>query len=539
MKLVKSITIVANQVKKEVLFSDDSTAKIVIDYSNFISDSSTSFSVEIEFNLSIQSVRNHDYTWLDVTTNRIANEYSPKIIKLENGTFVQANINQGIWEIQSKNPKKLVWKFNPDFSKPITNYGENHIKEIYQAKQSINSNLNLGLLFSNSNAIELSRSKIPFSAVICFTDHCDFDTLENLKIQRTFFKEKNIKITKGFFLNHFSKRETNASFERNKEEIDKWRNDNHELCYHSLSQSIKKDKESFDDFYHFIPPYNDIPVWIDHGYQPYNLSLYKSAITEQKFEANLTEKNISILWNYIDSGTSTSGVINQLNPSQFTLENYKKAIQNFSFKTQMVQLFKNILFHHDNDEKRVRNYIDFRIALNKIIKKKQFSAVFSLIKNAIPIVMITLKTIFNWNAIKKQPYKVAKYSPIVFKHELHKKTFFIFQTIEMVDFKKGLSKNNIDTLIKESGICIAHTYFSVDLKHYSGKLITNQNVIDAEVSDNFSYLSNQIRENKIWNPTLSELVAHLQYFDEVEFDIDEKGMIAEKSNFNFQKRIVN
>ena len=93
----------------------------------------------------------------------------------------------------------------------------------------------IALLFSKKSGVEFSRSKIPFSAVACFTDHCDFDTLQNLKIQRELFKTCNIKITKGFFLNNYSKRE-NASYEENKEELDFWKKYGHELAYHSLSQ---------------------------------------------------------------------------------------------------------------------------------------------------------------------------------------------------------------------------------------------------------------------------------------------------------------
>ena len=67
-------------------------------------------------------------------------------------------------------------------------------------------------------------------------------------------------------------------------------------------------------------PFKDISVWIDHGFQPYNFSLFKkNEINPEVYEKNLKEKGISILWNYIDSGTSTAGVINQMNPDQFTV----------------------------------------------------------------------------------------------------------------------------------------------------------------------------------------------------------------------------
>ncbi len=185
--------------------------KLVIDFTNAI-ENSNSFDLEIEFKSKIIGFRNHDYTWQNLNNDRIANEYTPKIIKLEDGNYVQANINQGIWEINKKNPYQLIWKFNPEFSKPITEYvGPTAQKRIYQANNKVVFLENPTLLFSKNGALEISRSAIPFSAIACFTDHCDFDTAQNLKLQRQLFKESNIKVTKGFFINHFSKRSDNAS----------------------------------------------------------------------------------------------------------------------------------------------------------------------------------------------------------------------------------------------------------------------------------------------------------------------------------------
>jgi hypothetical protein len=76
------------------------------------------------------------------------------------------------------------------------------------------------LLFSKIGALELSRSALPFLAIACFTDHCDFDTLANLKLQRQLFEQTIIKVTKGFFLDHFSKRGENASYKNEAKELD-------------------------------------------------------------------------------------------------------------------------------------------------------------------------------------------------------------------------------------------------------------------------------------------------------------------------------
>ena len=130
--MIEKITILSNSYK-EILEFQVQECKQIIDCSRVVEKKKT-FDIEVEFTSRIISFRNHDYTWQDLKKDRIANEYTSKIIKLEDGTYVQANINQGIWEINKKNPNVLVWKFNPEYSKPIAQYvGETSQKQIFQA----------------------------------------------------------------------------------------------------------------------------------------------------------------------------------------------------------------------------------------------------------------------------------------------------------------------------------------------------------------------------------------------------------------------
>ncbi len=521
-------------------FIDVESVENKFTFSDLVIQDSHSFDLKIEFSQSIISFRNHNYEWVDVSKDRMANDFSPKIIRLQNGLIVQANTTIGIWEVRQENPNVLWWRLNPELAAPITQYRtEINTKRILSAQSELHFQEDLALLISKNNAIELSRSPIPFSAVACFTDHCDYDTADNLKIQRDFFKRNGIKTTKGFFLNHFSKRADNASYQNDKTALDQWRNDGHELCYHSLTQSIRTDKEAFHEFENFTPPYNDIPVWIDHGFQPYNFSLFeKNNIPKEHYETVISNKNITVLWNYIDAGNATIGIINQLNPEQFNLSQYALSIQGKSFFKRMVLLVKNIIFHYDNDEHRVRNYIDTLTYTKALLQKKKVTAIFKLIKNVIPVVLISLRVFFTWNKAKKTTYKVAQYSPIFFKHKIHEKEFYVFQTIEMVDFIKALSQQNIDSLIDESGLFIAHTYFSVNMKHYAGKLINTDGSLNAKVVQNFDYLSQRIQQKAIWNPTLSQLLEVYKNYQNTLFDIDEKGTIFIKNNFNIPSRNV-
>lgn len=533
--MIESLFFIADNKKQAIDFSWTNAFKVAIN----LPKKTNSFDIEINFSESCVSFRNHDYSWVDLTQNRIAGAFCSKILKLLNGKFVQPSQNVGIWCVNAQNPKQLIWKFNPEFSNPITEYsGKNNIKKIVAANSVLEIN-SLELLFSTS-ALELSRSKIPFSAIACFTDHCDYDTLSNLQMQREFFKKLNLKTTKGFFLNHFSKRKDNASVENDKAELQKWIDDQHELCYHSLSQSIKTDEQSWKDFTDFQAPFENVTTWIDHGFQPYNFSLYKNnSKSDDYFESVLTKNKIKILWNYIDCGMATNGVINQLNSNQFTLNKYWNSIKKMPFKSRMVKLIKAIIFHYDNDKNRVRNYIDSISAIRQLVKNKNLLAIFSFIRNISPVTLMVLKSLLSWNSIKNKPFKVALYTPVIFNHKINHSNFVVFQTLELVDFSNGLSKSNIDLLMKENGLLIAHTYFSVDMKHHHGKLIKNDNQFNEDAVQNFEYLALKIKEGSIWNPLLSELIAFLTDFTATIFDVDEKGTIFIKNNFDIPFTNIN
>ncbi|QIH39536.1 hypothetical protein G7A72_12235 [Flavobacterium sp. Sr18] len=538
-KLIQSVSVITPLGKKEIVFDENQKHKMSIDIGNLNLSNFNAFDIEIVFTIPISKFRNHDYTWITCPVDCVANQYSPKIIQLSNGFFVQANITNGIWEVNKNNARVLLWRFNPEMSSPMALYlGSKYEKVIVQTEQNFNFKEHPALLFISNEAIEISRSKIPFSAIAVFTDHCDFDTALNIALQRTFFKENAIKISKGFFLNHFSKRPDNASFQNDAEELTKWKEDGHELCYHSLSQSIKSEKDSFDDFYCFVPPFTDVETWIDHGYQPYNLSLFQNRkVANKVYEDALQQKNIRTLWNYIDSGTATSGVINQLNVQHFTLSRFLIGNKDLYLIKRMQLMIKNIIFHYYNDDALLLQYKSTATHFKKLFFQKKAGSLLPLLKNAFKLSAAILYVFIFWKRSKIKPYKLAKYQPILFKHRIFEKEFYIFQTLEMVDFKKALSKKNIDDLIEEKGMFIAHTYFSVPMSYHKGRMFATPNTIDTVVAGNFNYLGAKIVNNEIWNPTLSELVEYWSNFDTVVLDIDLNGVVfvKNKTDLNYRK----
>lgn len=538
--MVKSVQVISKTQRSFPLSHEIQSGKLKFEFSTEAIGISESFDVVITFTSAIKSFRNHDYTWVDGKQNRIAGEWVPKILLLENGYYVQPSQNKGYWEIHSQKNNVLLWRFNPEYSKPLTVYtGSKNERVLAEAQTTSSKDIALTLLFSNQNAIEFSRSPEPFVPVVCFTDHCDFDTLDSLKIQRAFFKQHQVKVTKGFFLHHFSKRADNASYENDQAELQLWLSDGHELAYHSLSQSLKKDEVAFADFYQFSPPFDQCPTWIDHGYQPYNFSLYQNkGLNEPTYAAALNEKNIRILWNYIDSGTAALGVINQLNPEDFTLQRFSKGAKSLSLKAKISVLIKNIMFHYYANEKMILRYKGLAGSFKKMVQQKQFKLFFEFVQNFLALTVPLLKVFLFWHYYKKKPYKLAQYTPVIFKHQLADKTFFVFQTLEMVDFRAALHPHNIDKLIQEKGLFIAHTYFSVPMTYHTGRLFKTPNTIDEKVAANFQYLAQKIRNKEVWNPTVKELVDFLSTFETAVLDLDDQGKIIAVNSAGIPNRPI-
>ncbi|MBP8156859.1 MAG: hypothetical protein KAX93_00620, partial [Flavobacterium sp.] len=143
-----------------------------------------------------------------------------------------------------------------------------------------------------------------------------------------------------------------------------------------------------------------------------------------------------------------------------------------------------------------------------------------------------------WNYHKNKPYKLAKYTPLLFKHQMGGKEFYIFQTLEMVDFLAALHPQNINKLIAEKGLFIAHTYFAVPMKYHVGRIFKTPDCIDEKVAANFQYLSKKISNNEVWNPTLKELVDFLSTFETTVLDIDAEGKITIANSAGIPNRAI-
>ncbi|MCG2611251.1 hypothetical protein LZZ90_07010 [Flavobacterium sp. SM15] len=489
----------------------------------------------IEFEKNIDSVIDFSYQWTSNFKWYTASRLQPKVLKLINGKYIQSNSTEGYWEVNAKRRKELIWSLNPKKSCVLAKYtGEVDNKE-YEYVNLFNPQKKFSLLVSEKGGIIWSRSKIPFSGIACFSDHCDFDTRENLELQRSFFKENDIKMTKGFFLYNYSKRKENASFEKDSDELMKWIEDGHELAYHSLSQSIKEDKDKvFEEFDNFTAPLPNIHTWMDHGYLPYNLSSSeKNNRTLNLFFDKMNSQNVSVVWNYIDTGTTTRGVINQLNLRHFTLKAFCNGIKELSLKDRMAKGIKNSLFHFYSDRNYTASYKLFASVFKPILDKKKVFELKELIVSFFPVFFSLLRIVFRWNTLKNKVYPLAKYNSVFYSNMINGTRFTVFQTLEMVDLVSSLSKENLNKFCEEKGVFIAHTYFSVPFKYHKGRMFSTPTEINHQVRANFEHLGSLIREKKLWNPTIYELKEYFENIENLEFFSDESGEIKVRNNFGY------
>ncbi len=117
---------------------------------------------EIVFTHKIEAVRTTSCPWSSDFAFYIAGPLSPKILRLENGMYVQANTTVGFWEIDPHNHYKLLWRLNPDNSRILAQYeGQENFKTLVNVPLDLDGKA-LKLLVTDKKPLEWSRSKLSF-----------------------------------------------------------------------------------------------------------------------------------------------------------------------------------------------------------------------------------------------------------------------------------------------------------------------------------------------------------------------------------------
>jgi len=294
-----------------------------------------------------------------------------------------------------------------------------------------------------------------------------------------------------------------------------------------LTQSIRGSSEAEQEFVNFKPPIFGIKTWIDHGFQPYNFTLLQRS--NQKIDdwiLKQNERSISCFWTYNDCGSGGNGIINQLNPNHFTPSKLLKSLKNKNFAIKVSTFIRSYLFYFSKNKKAINKYKSLAGLVKEILYKKKTSKILLLISDGGYLFFYFIKIFFAWCGMKVRPSECAIYSPILFSNSNFKGDSLFFQTIEINNFVETFSEKNLEIFINESGICIAHTYFSVLLEYHKGKLFQNiEGDFNIKALSVFMHLSNKVKENQIWNPTLADYINYYKKYKKIELNINSEGKI--------------
>lgn len=360
----------------------------------------------------IIAFRNSIFQWEDYDSQTaIMPIFSPKIIVLENGQHLFPDRNIGVWEI--KDAYSFEWILANNRINPIFKYGVNN-KKVF-VNEFLCKDYYLKILNSNTEAPEMSRTPLGFKPFICFTDHSDFDTPDNLMTLWSFLEKTGVKTSKGFFPFHFSKREDNASLEREPDLIKRYQSSGHELVFHALSQSLRPNDEAINEFNQvWVDNSLDVTTYIDHGYQIYNWTRATDFFNEKYWVATMKSNGIDNLWTYLDSGTAKHGIINQFNSKHFTP---KKIASNLLKPGGLSFIIRTLLFY-SNDDDLVAKYRRLKGDVKKILSKRSIAALKDALLNASKLSSFVFKNLFQQQK-RAEPFHHARYTPSLFQYDIN------------------------------------------------------------------------------------------------------------------------
>lgn len=484
------------------------------------------FFLEIEFSEKIALWRFLDYTWRKPGQERfVANTHSPKILQLASGKKVVSENTSGCWEYQPDSGRLRWYFYHPMLSPSMVfdHEDERHFltKQVIKKGTIIQS----GLISGNGGVEEWARSPLGFVPIVCFTDHSDFDTLANLKIQRKFFASLGIKVTKGFFLYDYTHKAETASFQSkdSRNELLDWTSEGHELAYHALSQSYRGE-QSEREFAEFESPAgtHHVATYIDHGFHPYNYTKQELG-NWASWYGHMWGKGVKLIWNYIDSGEGNLFTVNQLNPSGFTLDALSKSATYFRgrgvYRSRKTDLRNFLMYGVPENLLRTSKYLKGSVVALR--SKPGLKSLGSLIGNLATFGgrMLNPETIKSIRKKRTEIFEVNRFGPVFFKACNQQDTEIqIFQTLAVRDYDIVFSAEGLERLQQEAGLMIAHTYFAFTGENHEGRLFKDESKeLRPEAVAAFERLGEKIRAGQIWNPTLGELFGFFKKFESIHY----------------------
>lgn len=414
-----------------------------------------------------------------------------------------------------------------------------------------------GTKFEASFLIQTSKTKMevcipsyyPAENKACFilTDHCDFDTTEKLNLflngnNNNGWLQKNLKITKGVFRYGPKIGETRKSDDL---EVESYKllatmlhNDGSEICPHALKHSEQISGSEFNEGLEYLKTNFKPQTWIDHGsYLKYCYSQNGHLNLEYQTTNALEKNEYNNLWSFHDIALDPSLSLNYFHPTKYSKLNGIRFIIkhilkfNFLFGAHYLRSF----IHKSFEKSLVVDYLNYFFACSKIIFRSP--------KKDIKVLKEFFRRLGKFKEFRTtvaEPFtlnQLNKYLPPIFTVNYQtinnwKGELLFFNTIETTHTKDIYTAKLLDQLIEDRGLHLGHTYILNSLPYINGIFDNNSKKLSlsSEWIDFTSYLSQKVRQNKIWNPNMGEFINRIKLVLNVNYYLVPDGVKVVNTN---------
>lgn len=133
--------------------------------------------------------------------------------------------------------------------------------------------------------------------------------------------------------------------------------------------------------------------------------------------------------------------------------------------------------------------------------------------------LLSPSTIKSIQKKRNEVFQLNRFGALFFKASNQTSTEIdVFQTLAVRDYDVVFSEEALARLQTESGLMIAHTYFSYTGENHEGRLFKNEALEQRlEAKQALERLGKKIQANQIWNPTVSELADFFKKFESITY----------------------
>jgi hypothetical protein len=384
---------------------------------------------------------------------------------------------------------------------------------------------------------------------LVITDHADWDTTEKMQalyLGAKGFNSTHVKTTKSVFYGTVGYETADKNFQPDGLDVpafsaitEKLSEAGHEICPHSIvvRPKITEGNVPIDVVLQalelFAKQYTS-GTWIDHGLsqgQAINYSQLGWNPDSEWFIVDLLRQfGFNSIWSYFDPIDYPVKNINQLSAPDQSMAYLKAALQQITERDIWESLnylkFAAHLRLGPNGQRYIKNLAAFLKIL--ITSDLTLKAKFERLPGKILSVPGSLLGISYWLIAGQDKDKFGTLFPVLYCEsglslgQGKPDDMLMFSTSTVNNLSTAWS--NLDALIGEYGIHLAHTYLCSTGLRYADSAITKDNG-KWRVSESFANLLSQIDErivrNEIWNPTMRNCASWFKTW--IQIRIDPKG----------------